>query len=97
MKTITATQLEQVSGGYNQCLLSIFDAVSNSSQCIVRVGGEMPVFNIPMEYALPLMLIAVGAQLAYDFRNGTKSVDVHLPVVTHPVTFPEFNLNVASN
>ena len=93
MKTITTTQLEQVSGGYNQCLLSIFDAVNNSSQCLIKVGGEMPVFNIPVEYAIPFMLVAAGVQLAYDFRNGTKSVDVHLP----SPKFPEFNLNTTSN
>lgn len=93
MKAITTAQLEQVSGGYNQCLLSIFDAASNSSQCLINVGGEMPVFNIPMEYALPFMLIAAGAQLAYDFRNGTKTIDVRLP----SPKFPEFNLNTTSN
>lgn len=97
MKTITTNQLEQVSGGYNQCLLSIYDAVSNSSQCLINVSGEMPVFNIPMEYAAPLMLIAVGVQIAYDLQNGSKQIGVHLPSANNSIKMPELTLNMTSN
>ncbi len=97
MKTITTTQLEQVSGGYSQCLLSIYDVVSNSSQCLIKVSGEMPVLNIPMEYAAPLMMIAMGIQIAYDLQRGSKNLGVHLPVVDTSVKMPELTLNMTSN
>lgn len=88
MKTISSAHLEQVSGGYSQCLMSIYDAVSNSTHCLIQVSGDMPTFNIPMEYAIPLAIIAVGVTMAYDmYKESNKTIC--LPPVMTPPYYPQ--------
>ncbi len=88
MKTISMSQIEQVSGGYTQCLMSIYDAVSNTSHCLVQVSGDMPTFNIPMEYAIPLAIIGFGIQMAYDIHKENRYCQLEPKITLPQITLP---------
>jgi hypothetical protein len=80
MKAISNNKLEQVSGGYGDCLVAIKDIATNTSHCIMKISGDIPVFELPMAYALPVLITMTACKMAYDIYLGNHNKTVITPI-----------------